>query len=46
MTGARVKRVERYVDDDTFMVTYGDGVSDVNIAELLQFHQAHGAWRR
>jgi glucose-1-phosphate cytidylyltransferase len=42
MTGARVKRVERYIDDDTFMVTYGDGVSDINIGELLRFHKSHG----
>lgn len=43
MTGGRLKRVQRYVgDDDTFMVTYGDGVADVNIADLLAFHRAHG----
>jgi len=42
MTGGRVKRVERYVDDDTFMVTYGDGVSNVDIAALLKFHNEHG----
>jgi len=42
MTGARVKKVERYLDGDTFMVTYGDGLSDVNIEELLKFHQSHG----
>lgn len=42
MTGARVKRVERYVSSDTFMVTYGDGVSNLDIATLLAFHQAHG----
>lgn len=42
MTGARVKRVEPYVDGDTFMVTYGDGVSDVDIGALLKFHQSHG----
>jgi glucose-1-phosphate cytidylyltransferase len=43
MTGSRVARVRRYVgDDDTFMVTYGDGVSDVNMARLLEFHRAHG----
>ncbi len=41
-TGGRVSRVQRHVDGDTFMVTYGDGVSDVNITELLRFHQAHG----
>lgn len=42
MTGSRVKQVERYVDDDTFMVTYGDGVSDIDIDALLRFHRAHG----
>ena len=42
MTGARVKRVARYLEGDTFMVTYGDGVSDVDIRELLAFHRAHG----
>ena len=42
MTGARVKRVQRYIDGDTFMVTYGDGVCDVNIERLLAYHKAHG----
>ena len=43
MTGGRVKRIERYVDDDdTFMLTYGDGVADVNIHALLDFHRSHG----
>jgi glucose-1-phosphate cytidylyltransferase len=42
MTGGRVKRIERYVDADTFMVTYGDGLSDVNIQDLLAFHRSHG----
>jgi glucose-1-phosphate cytidylyltransferase len=42
MTGGRVKRVQKYVPDETFMVTYGDGVSDVNIAELVAFHKSHG----
>lgn len=42
MTGGRVKRVERYIDDDLFMLTYGDGVGDINIAELLKFHKSHG----
>lgn len=41
MTGGRLKRVEKYVGDDTFMLTYGDGVSDVNISELVKFHKAH-----
>jgi glucose-1-phosphate cytidylyltransferase len=42
MTGGRVKRIERYIDSDTFMVTYGDGIADINIARLLEFHRAHG----
>jgi glucose-1-phosphate cytidylyltransferase len=42
MTGGRIKRIERYIDDDIFMVTYGDGLSDVNFAELLAFHRRHG----
>ena len=42
MTGARVKRVQKYIGDETFMLTYGDGVSDVDIAKLLEFHKAHG----
>ncbi|MBU0641561.1 MAG: glucose-1-phosphate cytidylyltransferase [Planctomycetes bacterium] len=41
MTGGRIKRIERYIDDDTFMVTYGDGLSDVNIQKLLEFHRRH-----
>lgn len=42
MTGARIKRIEKYIDTDYFMLTYGDGVADVNIRELLRFHQSHG----
>ena len=42
MTGGRIKRIQRYVGDETFMMTYGDAVCDVNIAELLKFHQEHG----
>ena len=42
MTGGRLKHVERYIQDDTFMLTYGDGVSDVDISDLLAFHNAHG----
>lgn len=41
-TGARVKRLRKYVQDDTFMVTYGDGVSNVDLKALLAFHRAHG----
>jgi glucose-1-phosphate cytidylyltransferase len=42
LTGARVKRVEKYVDDDTFLVTYGDGVADIDIGALIDFHRNHG----
>ena len=42
MTGGRVKRVKEYIEDEPFLLTYGDGVSDLNIAELVKFHQSHG----
>lgn len=42
MTGGRVKRVARYIGDETFMLTYGDGVCDVDISSLLAFHEKHG----
>lgn len=42
MTGARVKKIRKYVDDEVFMMTYGDGLSDINIKDLLKFHKAHG----
>ena len=42
MTGARVKRVARYLDGETFMVTYGDGLSDIDLQGLLEFHHSHG----
>jgi len=42
MTGGRLKRAEKYVPDDCFMVTYGDGVSDVDIGRLVEFHKSHG----
>ncbi len=42
MTGGRVKRIEKYIDDDCFMVTYGDGVADLDISKLLAFHSSHG----
>ncbi len=42
MTGGRVRRVGKYLDGDSFMVTYGDGLADVNIKELLEFHRSHG----
>jgi len=42
MTGGRIKRVEKYIDSDEFLMTYGDGVSDVDISELVAFHRQHG----
>ncbi len=42
MTGGRLKRIHKYVGDETFMMTYGDGVSDVNIKELVKAHKRHG----
>jgi glucose-1-phosphate cytidylyltransferase len=42
MTGGRIKRVKEYLDGDTFMLTYGDGVADINIRELLKYHRSHG----
>ena len=42
MTGGRIKRIEKYVNNETFMLTYGDGVSDVNISELLLTHRKFG----
>lgn len=42
MTGGRIKRIQKYVGDESFMLTYGDAVCDVNIAELVKFHKSHG----
>lgn len=42
MTGGRVKRVAPYVDGETFFLTYGDGVADINIHQLLALHRKHG----
>jgi len=42
MTGGRVKRVKEYLDNEPFMLTYGDGVSDININELIKFHKESG----
>ncbi|WP_196595846.1 glucose-1-phosphate cytidylyltransferase [Pectinatus frisingensis] len=39
MTGGRIKRIQKYVGDELFMMTYGDGVCDVNIRKLLEFHE-------
>lgn len=42
MTGGRVRRVREYLNDEPFFLTYGDGVSNVNISELLEFHKKNG----
>ena len=42
MTGGRLKRVQNYVSDSTFCLTYGDGVADVNLIELIKMHKSHG----
>jgi len=42
MTGGRVKRIKKFVGDEPFLLTYGDGVSDININDLIQYHKAHG----
>ena len=42
MTAGRLKRVEKYLDKEDFMLTYGDGLSDLNIKELVNFHKEHG----
>lgn len=41
-TAGRLKRVQKYLDNQTFMLTYGDGLADINLAELLEWHQSHG----
>lgn len=42
MTGGRIRRIKKFVENETFMLTYGDGVSDVNIAKLLECHKKSG----
>lgn len=42
-TGGRLKRVRDFIGDDDFCMTYGDGLADINIAELIAFHKSHGA---
>lgn len=41
-TAGRLKRVQKYLGDDDFMLTYGDGVADVDLQELVRFHRSHG----
>jgi glucose-1-phosphate cytidylyltransferase len=44
MTGGRLRRIREYIGNETFCMTYGDGVSDVDLRALIAFHRAHGAW--
>ena len=39
MTGGRIKRLKNYLKDETFMLTYGDGISNINLKKLLSFHK-------
>lgn len=41
MTGGRIKRIQNYIDGDTFLMTYGDGVCDVDVNKLIEFHKSH-----
>jgi glucose-1-phosphate cytidylyltransferase len=42
LKGGRIKKIEKYLDDDINLLTYGDGVADINIDELIKFHKSHG----
>lgn len=42
MTGARIKKAQNFIGNESFMLTYGDGVSDINISKLIEFHRSHG----
>lgn len=42
LTAGRIKRIQKYVGDENFLLTYGDGVCDVNVNELIKFHESHG----
>jgi glucose-1-phosphate cytidylyltransferase len=44
MTGGRIKRVKKYLGDEPFMLTYGDGVGDIDIKQLVEFHKSHGKY--
>ena len=42
MTGGRIKRLKSFIGNETFMMTYGDGVADVDVSRIVEFHKAHG----
>ena len=43
LKGGRIKRIEKYIESDSFHLTYGDGVCNINVKELVKFHKAHGS---
>jgi glucose-1-phosphate cytidylyltransferase len=44
MTGGRVKRIQPFIGNEAFMLTYGDGVSNLDIGALVAFHKSHGKY--
>jgi len=42
MTGGRIRKIRKYIDEDAFLLTYGDGVSDIDIGRVVEFHRSHG----
>jgi len=44
MTGGRIKRIQPYINNEPFMLTYGDGVGNINIKELVDYHKSHGKY--
>ena len=42
MTGGRLKKLKKYISDDTFLLTYGDAVTDLDIQKVIKFHKSHG----
>jgi len=42
MTGGRIRRMRKYIENDTFLLTYGDGLADIDIGKLVDFHRSHG----
>ena len=42
LKGARLKKIEKYIDNDIFMITYGDGMANIDICKLIEYHKSHG----
>jgi glucose-1-phosphate cytidylyltransferase len=45
LKGSRIKKIEKYINDDLFMLTYGDGLANINLQESLSFHKSHN-WKK